>query len=396
MRVFIAGIDGYLGWPLAQHLVEKGYEVFGADSQLRRKLVGEMGSMSAIPIASLADRLSAFYANFHVPLRFFKGDLTDYHFVSEIIREARPDAIIHLGEIPSAPYSMINIEKANQTVINNLISTQNILYAMRDLVPDCHLVKLGTMGEYGTPSMPISEGNFDVEYKGYKASIPFPRTPGSIYHLSKVHDTNAVMFACRLWGLRSTDIMQGVVYGTQTDTMKDDPRLKTRLDFDESFGTAINRFACQAVVGMPLTPYGKGKQKRGFLPLRDSIQCMTIALQNPPSKGEYRIFNQFEEVYSIYELAEKIRVVSAEMGLSVEIRNLNNPRIESEDHFYKPEHKRLLELGYKPTHDMNIELKQMLADLMPHRERIESRKYVLIPSIHWNGRRERCSYIESK
>lgn len=390
MRIMITGIDGYLGWPLTQHLASLGHDIAGVDNMLRRKLVGEMGSLSAIPVEPMAIRLQAFYDHFGDKLRFYQGDITDYSFTYEVIREFKPEAIVHLGEIPSAPYSMINVHKSNETMINNIVGTQNLLFCMRDIVPDAHLVKLGTMGEYGTPNMPIPEGFFEMEYKGHKEVMPFPRTPGSWYHLSKVHDTQNIMFACRIWGLRSTDIMQGVVYGTRTDTFKNDPRLRTRLDFDEAFGTAINRFACQAAIGMALTPYGKGLQKRGFLPIRDSMQCLTIAINNPPKPGEYRVFNQFEEVYSISDLALKVKEVGDEMGLNVRINRIENPRIEKEDHFYEAEHQHLLNLGYKPTHDMKKELRFMLEDLAPNKGRISSRSHSLMPSIRWSGKRDKC------
>ncbi len=230
--------------------------------------------------------MEAFRENFGQNLLFFKGDLTDYNFIENIFRHFEPEAIIHLGENPSAPYSMIDVKHATWTQTNNIVGTLNILYAMRDICPGSHLVKLGTMGEYGTPNIDIPEGFFEIEYRGRKDSLPFPRQAGSWYHQSKVHDSNNVMMACRIWGLRSTDVMQGVVFGTRIDEMGDDERLLTRLDFDQCFGTAINRFCCQAVIGEPLTPYGKGHQKRGFLPLRDSMQCLTIAVENPPPMNE--------------------------------------------------------------------------------------------------------------
>ncbi len=251
------------------------------------------------------------------------------------------------------------------------------------------------MGEYGTPNMDIPEGFFEIEYRGRKDRLPFPRQAGSWYHQSKVHDSNNVMFACRVWGLRSTDIMQGVVFGTRIDEMGDDERLFTRFDFDQSFGTAINRFCCQAVVGEPISPFGKGHQKRGFLPLRDSMQCLTLALENPPAEGEYRVFNQFQEVYDITELAEMVHRVAGALGIKAEIRNIENPRKEMEDHYYNPDHRHLLDLGYEPTTDIESEIALMLGDLIKYRDRIEARREVLMPDVRWDGRREKCSYIET-
>lgn len=326
-------------------------------------------------------------------LRFYKGDLTDYNFVLNAYKSFRPEAIVYLGEMPSAPYSMIDVHHAVFTQMNNIMGTLVTLFAMREVVPECQLVKLGTMGEYGTPNIDIPEGFFEIEYRGRKDRLMFPRKAGSWYHQSKVHDSHNVEFACRIWGLRSTDIMQGVVYGTRIEEMGDDPRLRTRFDFDQSFGTAINRFCAQAVIGLPLTPFGKGHQRRGFLPLRDSMQCLALAIENPPDAGEYRVFNQFEEVYDITELAKKVQRVGNKLGLNVEICNIENPRLEAEEHYYNPDHQHLLDLGYQPTHDMEAELEVMLQDLIPHRERIEARREAQFPDIRWDGTRRRSEYL---
>lgn len=393
MRVFITGIDGYLGWPLALYLTARGHEVAGADCYLRRDWVAEMGSRSATPIPRMTDRGNAYTGRFKRGLRFYRGDLTDYSFVWNILRSFKPDAIVHLGEMPSAPYSMIDIEHMIFTHKNNLYGTLNLIYAMHDVCPDAHLVKLGTMGEYGTPEVDIPEGEFRIEYRGKTDVLPFPKQPGSFYHLTKVHDSNNINFACKTWGLKSTDIMQGVVYGIHIPEMKEDYLLLTRFDFDAVFGTAINRFCAQAVAGLPITPYGKGLQKRGFLPLRDSMQCLTLAIENPPCAGEYRVFNQFEEVYGLNELAERVQLVAKEMGLDSEIRRLENPRKEKEDHYYNPDHKKLLDLGYEPTTDMYEELKITISILMKYIDRIKSREHVLIPDIRWDGTRKEVRYL---
>ena len=271
-------------------------------------------------------------------MAFWEGDLTHYELVARIFEEFRPEAIVHLGECPSAPYSMVDAEHCYFVQKNNLISTTNFVFAMQEFVPEAHLIKLGTMGEYGTPNVAVPEGFFEIEYRGRTDRMPFPRQAGSWYHWSKVHGSNNVMFACRLWGLRATDIMQGVVFGTRIDDMAEDDRLLTRLDFDQAFGTAVNRFCCQALIGHPLTPFGLGHQKRGFLPLRDSMQCLTLILENPPDPGEYRVFNQFQEVFDITELAIKVQAAASKMGFDVEVRNIENPRMELEDHFYAPDH----------------------------------------------------------
>lgn len=396
MKIFIAGLDGYLGWSLAQYLTARGHEVAGADIFFRRQWVEEMGSWSATPICSMKERLQAFKEHFGKDLHFWEGDLREYGLVEQIFRQFQPEAIVHFGECPSAPYSMVDVHHAVFVQINNITTTFNLLFAMQNIRPETHLVKLGTMGEYGTPNVDIPEGFFEVEYRGRRDRLPFPRQAGSWYHWSKVHGSNNIMFACKIWNLRATDIMQGVVFGSRIDHMEDDERLLTRLDFDQAFGTAINRFCCQAVIGHPLTPFGKGHQKRGFLPLRDSMQCLTLALENPPQAGEYRVFNQFEEVYDITELALKVQKVAGELGLEVEVRNLENPRQEMEEHYYKPDHQHLLDLGYQPTHDMEAEMRIMLQDLMKYRDRIEVKRNVLIPDVRWDGRREKVQFLKTE
>ncbi len=395
MRVFIAGVDGYLGWALAQYLTARGHDVAGVDNYARRQWVDEMGSVSAIPIYSMDERLAAFREHYGKELLFREGDLLDYQFLRDFLSDFQPDAIVHLGEMPSAPYSMIDQAHSIYTHTNNVNGSLNVLWAMREVCPEAHLVKLGTMGEYGTPNVDIPEGFFEIEYRGRKDRLPFPRQPGSYYHLTKVHDTNNTMFACRIWGLSATDIMQGVVFGTQIDTMGVNPVLRSRLDFDQCFGTAINRFACQAVIGHPLTVYGVGHQKRGFLPMRDSMQCLTIAIENPPKAGEYRVFNQFEECYTVDELAEKVREAGSAVGLDVDIEHFDNPRTEKEEHYYNPDRQHLIDLGYKPTHDVVAEVKIMLQDLLPQRDRIMAKREIVVPDIRWDGTRRRSGVISA-
>jgi UDP-sulfoquinovose synthase len=393
MRVFIAGVDGYLGWALAVHLAHRGHEVAGIDAYYRRDWVAELGAQSATPIRRMTERLQAFHDTFGQSLDFRRGDLRDYNVVLNVFRSFEPEAVVHLGEMPSAPYSMMDVHHAVFTQTNNIVSTLNILYAMREACPQAHLVKLGTMGEYGTPNLDIPEGFFTIEYRGRTDTLPFPRQAGSWYHQSKVHDSHNVAMACRIWGLRSTDIMQGVVYGTRVDAMGDDERLVTRFDYDQCFGTAINRFCAQAIIGLPLTPFGKGGQKRGFLALRDSMQCLTLAVTNPPEVGEYRVFNQFEETYNVTELAGKVKAVGEDLGLSVGIKATENPRIEKEEHYYNPDHEHLPRMGYKPTRDMEQEIRVVLQDLMKYRDRIIAHKHALVPDIRWDGRRRMVAYL---
>ena len=394
MRILIIGVDGYLGWPLAQYLTARGHVVGGIDAYYRRDQVQEMGGQSAIAVAEPNERIAAYGDKYGKEIYWVKGDISEWDTAKKTFNDFQPEAIVHLGENPSAPYSMIDQAHAAWVHTNNVIGSLNVLYAMKEYTPNAHLVKLGTMGEYGQPNVDIPEGYFEIEYRGRKDKLLFPRQAGSWYHQTKVHDTHNTIFACKIWGLRSTDIMQGVVYGTRIEEMgEEDLRLRTRLDFDECFGTAINRFACQAAIGEPITPYGKGNQKRGYLPLRDSMQCLTLAIENPAEAGEYRTFNQFEDTYNVYELAEKVKSVADQLGLGAKINRIENPRIEKEDHYYNPDHQHLLDLGYKPTSDMESEIKLMLQDLMQNKERIEKVKECLIPQIRWDGTKKKSKLI---
>ncbi|MFQ5884575.1 MAG: UDP-sulfoquinovose synthase [Thermoplasmata archaeon] len=388
MKVLICGMDGYIGWPLALRLLSReGFEVIGVDNFSRRALVREVGSDSAFPIASMEDRLMECEEVFGDRPIFSEGDLRNYDFVANILKEHRPDAIVHLGEMPSAPYSMSNVRRAHFTQENNVLGTLNLLFAARDFCPEAHLIKLGTLGEYGTPNIDIPEGFFEVEYNGRKDWLPFPRQAGSFYHLSKVHDSFNIMFACRVWNLMSTDIMQGVVYGTSTKEISPHADLRTRFDFDEVFGTAINRYCTQAIIGYPLTVYGAGHQKRGFIALRDSIQCLTLAVKNPPETGEYRVLNQFDEVYDLEELAHLVAEAAKHFGLEATVRSVTNPRIEAEDHYYNPVAKGLRNLGFRPTKTLQEELDIMLADLLPFKPRIEKFRHAINPRTLWNPRK---------
>jgi nucleoside-diphosphate-sugar epimerase len=377
------GMDGYLGWTLSMYLADRGHEVSGVDNMTRRKTVAEIGGWSATPIKSMKERQKVYKKVSGNELVFYYGDLQEASFVDLVVKKEEPECIVHLGEIPSAPYSMIDVHHCNYTQVNNVIGHNNILFAIKDNVPNCHLLKLGTMGEYGTPNLDIPEGFFEIEYRGRKDKLPFPRQPGSWYHLTKVHDTWNLMFANKIWGIRATDVMQGVVHGLDTPQMVNDDLL-TRYDFDEVFGTAINRFCAQAVINHELTPYGKGGQTRGYLALRDSMQCFTIAIENPPEESEYRVFNQFEETYSANELANRVSKVAKEYGLEGRIWNIPNPRIESEEHYYKPDMKNLPNLGFKPTNTLEEELHITIPKLLKYKERIEVKRDTINPKIKWS------------
>lgn len=386
MRVLVLGADGYIGFPLTMHLANLGFDVVGIDNFLRRKCVAEVGSHSATPIKPMSERLEVFEQTSGLKVCFEYGDLRNYDFVDYVLDEYKPEVIVHLGELPSAPFSMIDVEHAVLTQTNNLVGTLNILHAMKRLVPDCHLVKLGSIGEYGTPNIDIPEGFLEIEYRGRKDTLPFPKQAFSDwYHWSKVYDSGNIMLACQIWDLRSTDIMQGVVYGTRTDEMSNGDLL-TRFDFDAVFGTVLNRFCAQAVLGLKLTPYGLGGQKRPFIALRDAIQCLALAIQNPPDKGEYRVFNQFDEVYTVAEVAKKVKKVANRLGLSTEIESYENPRIEGERvKYYNPIHEKLYQLGFRATHNLEEELETMLTDLSKYKRRLTAKKSRVLPRICWIG-----------
>jgi UDP-sulfoquinovose synthase len=382
LNVLILGVDGYIGWSLAMHLSRRGHTVTGIDNLSRRRNVESLGSTSGLPIRTMNERIFMFKRIFDKEINFYEGNLLDYDFLQSVVIKTFPDCIVHLGEQPSAPFSMMDREHAIYTQHNNIEGTLNVLYAIRELVPKCHLLKLGTMGEYGTPNIDISEGLLEIEYHGRKDRLPFPRQPNSIYHLSKVHDSANTAFASRVWDLAATDIMQGVVYGTRTDEMFEDS-LCTRFDFDECFGTVVNRFCTEAVLGLPLTLYGQGTQKRGFIDLIDSVQCLRIAVENPPDTGEYRVFNQLDEVYSLTELAKYVIDVGKGLGLSIEAESIANPRLEKEEHYYNVEHNKLKQLGFRPIRTIEKTIYMMLADLLSHRDILVRNKNVILPKTTW-------------
>jgi UDP-sulfoquinovose synthase len=381
------GGDGYLGWPTAMHLSAAGHEVAVVDNFLRRAMATELGADSLTPIQSLQERIRAWKAVSGRNIDAFIGDLTDPYFVDQVFKEVRPDGIVHYGEQPSAPYSMIDRKHAVLTQRNNVEGTLNVLFAMRDIASDAHLVKLGTMGEYGTPDIDIEEGFIEINHKGRSDVLPYPKLPGSMYHLSKVHDSHNIHFACRVWNLRATDLNQGVVYGIRTDETDLDERLCTRFDYDEVFGTALNRFCVQAVVGYPLTVYGKGGQTRGFLNIVDTIQCVRLAVENPANAGEFRVFNQFTEQFSVRDLALQVERVGEALGLNAEVKGVQDPRIEAEEHYYNAAHTKLLELGLKP-HLLDDDV---VAHLLQTIERYKDRILLepIAPKTRWDPRPKR-------
>jgi UDP-sulfoquinovose synthase len=367
VRVLVLGGDGYLGWPTAMSLSAHGHEVAVADNYLRRQMVTESGSDSLTPILNLSQRAQVWKEVSGRTIDVHLIDLCDYDLVNRVFREFQPQAVVHYGQIPSAPYSMKDRRHAVLTQMNNI--ENNVIFAILENVPDCHLVKLGTMGEYGCPNIDIEEGFIEIEHRGRTDTLPFPKMPHSWYHASKVADSTNIHFASRVYGLRATDLNQGVVYGVHTDETLLDDRLLTRFDYDEQFGTALNRFCLQAVVGHPLTVYGTGGQTRGFLNIRDTLACVELALLNPADAGEMRVYNQFTESFSIRELAVEVQQAGKELGLEVEIREIENPRSEAQEHYYNPTHTKLLDLGLQPTLLSEDLVTATLSTLLTYRDR---------------------------
>src|SRR6201992_2517326 len=371
MKIAVLGGDGYCGLVTALYLSNRGHSVAIIDNFVRRLWDHELGVQSLTPIRPLADRLRVWHELTGKTIELFVGDVTDYEFLASTVKTFEPEAVVHFAEQRSAPYSMIDRSHAVSTQVNNVVGTLNLLFALREFHPDCHLVKLGTMGEYGTPNIDIEEGYITIEHNGRKDTLPYPKQPGSFYHLSKVHDSHNIMFACRIWGLRATDLNQGVVYGTLTDEVQMDESLINRFDYDEVFGTVLNRFCAQAAIGMPLSVYGKGGQTRGFLDIRDTVRCIELTCLNPAERGEFRVFNQFTEQFSVLDLALTVQSVARQMGLKVEIDHLPDPRVEAESHYYNARHSKLVDLGLEP-HVLSDSLVDSLINIaLRYRDRID-------------------------
>lgn len=383
MRITVVGGDGYLGWPTAMHLARRGHDVAVVDNFARRHADAELGTDSLVPIASLQERVAVWNRLFESPMTILVGDICEYEVVQHLMREFQPEVIVHFGEQRAAPYSMIDRQHAVYTQVNNVVGTLNLLYGIADYAPDCHLVKLGTMGEYGTPNIPIEEGFIEIHHGGRSDVLPYPKQPGSFYHLSKVHDSHNIMFACKTWGIRATDLNQGVVYGIETDETQGDERLQTRFDYDGVYGTALNRFCVQAVLGHPLSVYGQGGQTRGFLNIRDTLACIELAIINPAAAGEYRVFNQFTEEFNVLELAELVRECGKDRGIDVAIQHLPNPRVELEQHYYHARHTKLLDLGLEPHYLSDTLVSSVLQIVSGYADR--ARLETIVPWVNWRA-----------
>ena len=387
MRIAVLGGDGYCGWATALYLSKKGHSVAIVDNFARRQWDHELGVQTLTPIRTLAERLNAWQDISGETIELFVGDVMEYDFLSSTIKDFEPDAVVHFAEQRAAPYSMIDRKHAVFTQVNNVVGTLNLLFALREFAPDCHLIKLGTMGEYGTPNIDIEEGYITIEHNGRKDTVPYPKQPGSFYHLSKVHDSHNIMFACKIWKLRATDLNQGVVYGTMTDEVTLNEVLINRFDYDEVFGTVLNRFCVQAAIGHPLTVYGKGRQTRGFLDIRDTVRCIEIACLNPAQAGECRVFNQFTEQFSVLDLARLVEAAGKKLGLEVEVDHLPDPRVEAEEHYYNAKHSKLIELGLQPHLLSDSLLDSLMNVAMKYRDRVDLG--VMLPRVNWRHARNR-------
>ena len=383
MKVLVLGGDGYLGWPTSMMLAAQGHEVLAVDNYLRRTIAQQTCSEALMPNPNLEDRARLFERVGGHRIEVSIGDLADYRFMSSLVSGFRPDAVVHYAEQPSAPYSMRGFDEARLTLNNNLNVTFNLIWAVMEHVPECHVVKLGTMGEYGTPNIDIEEGWIDIEHKGRVGRFLFPRAAGSLYHTTKVLDTDLLWFYVRTYALSVTDLMQGPVYGLSTGESDLDPGLLPNFHYDDIFGTVVNRFLVQAVAGVPLTVYGRGGQVRGYLNLRDTMQCIALAIARPARPGELRIMNQFTETFSVNELAERVQRVGRGMGLDVAVRSIENPRKEAEDHYYNPAHSALLELGLEPTFMTDEVLSAMMEQVLAHKDAIEVER--ILPRVRWSS-----------
>jgi UDP-sulfoquinovose synthase len=381
MRVLILGGDGYLGWPTAMYLSQRGHDVTVVDNYFRRRVCLELNCEPLLAVPNLPQRSQLWKAVSGHQVDVFIGDVCDYEFLSRVFKEADPEAVVHYAEQPSAPYSMMNRQAAVFTLTNNLVSTCNLVHAVAAHHPGCHIVKLGTMGVYGTPNIDIEEGYLEVEHRGRRHKFLYPKTPGSLYHLTKSQDGDLLYFYCRMWNIRVTDLNQGPVYGVVTEESVRDDRLASIFNYDDIFGTVLNRFLVQAVAGHPLTVYGEGGQTRGYLNIEDTLACVELSLNHPAAPGEYRVFNQFVETFTVNDLAEKVKQAGGQLGLEVEIEKIPNPRREEEEHYYHPAHTGLLSLGLTPHYLTTQILADMLVFVKKYRAGI--RKDYIMPRVRW-------------
>jgi UDP-sulfoquinovose synthase len=381
MRILILGGDGYLGWATAMHLSRRGHDVAVVDNYFRRRACTELNREPLIVLPNLNQRAALWEGVSGCSLTVHIGDVCDYPFLLQVFRKFEPEGVVHYAEQPAAPYSMMGQRQAVFTLTNNLVSTANLIFAVKECNPACHIVKLGTMGVYGTPNIDIEEGYLEVEHKGRRHRFLYPKTPGSLYHVTKAQDGDLLYFYCRMWPIRVTDLHQGPVYGLSTEEASADEGLLPIFNYDDIFGTVLNRFLVQAVAGVPLTVYGQGGQTRGYLDIRDTLACVELSLLHSPGPGEYRVFNQFVETFSVNDLAEKVQDAGRALGLRVEIQHLPNPRREAEEHYYNPAHTGLSSLGLKPHYLDEATLCRMVQLVQKYRDQIQPE--LILPQVRW-------------
>lgn len=386
MCFLVLGGDGYIGWPLAIKLALRypAARVVIVDTSERRRLVAEVGGNSVTPIAEPASRVEAFRREFGRDNLHFVAVDTTSPAIDALIEAERPTHVYHLAQQASAPYSMMGPEQAVYTVQNNEIGNMRVLWAIRRHVPDAHLVKLGSFGEYAKPGFDIAEGYFRPTYKGRPAALdtPFPRESDDIYHVTKINDTNFISMACRKWGLRVTDVMQSTIFGVYTEETYSHPSLYTRFDYDAVFGTVLNRFLTQAVVGVPLTVYGTGWQRTGLMALEDSVASLVEMAERHPERGEHRVINHVtEQDFCINELAERVQAIAATRGYDVRVERAFDPRGEQE--CAKADYR--VDTGYVAEHVRPTPLDKVLApvfDIVAKNEgRIDHARFV--PRVSW-------------
>jgi len=393
-RILVIGGDGYCGWATALHLSARGYEVAIMDSLVRRLWDQQLGYDSLTPISSIHKRVAKWKELTGREIKLYVGDICDFEFLTEAWKQFEPEHVVHFGEQRSAPYSMLDRERAVFTQVNNVSGTINVLYAIKEFSPECHLVKLGTMGEYGTPNIDIEEGYLDITHNGRTDTLPYPKQGNSFYHLSKIHDSTNMIFTAKTWKLRITDLNQGVVYGVKTDETAADEALINRLDYDSVFGTALNRFVIQAAVDHPITVYGKGGQTRGFLDIRDTVRCIQLAIENPADVGSMRVMNQFTEQFSVNDLAFLVQKVGKTVGLDVKIDHVKNPRIEMEEHYFNAKNSKLVGLGLEPHFLSESLVDSLLRVAMDYKDRCDNQ--LILPANSWGGSGVGRHFVEKK
>ena len=381
MKILILGGDGYLGWPTSLYFSARNHDVHTLDNFVKKKIELENGIKNLIHQPPLAERVKLWNSNNKKKIKSYTCDLLNHRLLYELLEEIKPEVIIHYAEQPSAPYSMKGREACIFTQQNNIIGNLNLLFAMKKYCPEAHLIKLGTLGEYGTPNIDIEEGWLDIVHNGRKDRLLYPKKPGSFYHLSKVHDSHNIEFACRIWDFKCTDLNQGVVYGINTKEIGNEEGLATSFHYDEIFGTVINRFVTQASLGLDLTVYGEGTQKRGYLNINDTMRCVELSALNPADKGEFRVFNQYTETFTINDIAKKVLKASKELDINIQAKKIENPRIEQQNHYYNPTNKSLVDLGLEPIELNNSLLTDLIKKIKNYSENVI--RDTLNPTIKW-------------